>query len=153
MLKLKISTRGRYALEAVVDLAVHSPKDLESLKNIADRLNISKNYLEQIFVLLRQQGIVNSIRGAQGGYYFAKDISKITAGEVIRTLEGPLSPVGCLDDEKCQHTCGDVDRCVAKVVWSHMMAEIDSVVDSVTIKDIVEYHKKIDVQDNYDYFI
>lgn len=150
---MKISTRGRYALEAVVDLAVHSANELESLKNIAERLNISKNYLEQIFVLLRQEGIVNSIRGAQGGYYLAKETDKITAGEVIRTLEGQLSPVSCLDDSICQQSCGDIDVCVSRVVWEQMMHEINSVVDHVTIKDLVEHYSKIRNQNNYEYFI
>lgn len=140
-------------MEAVVDLAVHSANGLESLKNIADRLNISKNYLEQIFVLLRQQGIVNSIRGAQGGYYLAKDVSEITAGDVVRTLEGQLSPVACLEKDQCQQTCRDANMCVSKTVWGHMMHEIDSVVDGVTLKDLVEHYHKINISKSYEYFI
>ncbi|MBC7959976.1 MAG: Rrf2 family transcriptional regulator, partial [Vallitaleaceae bacterium] len=135
---MKISTKGRYALEAVVDLAVYSNNGLESLKNIADRLDISKNYLEQLFVSLRQKGIVDSVRGAQGGYKLSKPAAELTAGDVVRAVEGPLSPVACLDDDNCNQPCGSADLCVTRILWHKLMIEINEAVDAVTIDDLVQ---------------
>ena len=101
---MKISTKSQYALEALMDLHLHAVDGQESLKNIAQRRGISEHYLEQIFSTLRKAGIVESFRGAQGGYRLAREPGSITAGEVIRALEGPLCPVKCVcssrDDEK-----------------------------------------------------
>lgn len=151
---MKISTKGRYALEAVVDLAVFSTSGLESLKNIADRLNISKNYLEQLFVVLRQKGIVDSVRGAQGGYRLARAAHEMKAGDVIRAVEGPLSPVSCLDVRKCNQPCGSYDLCVTRILWQKLMDEINEAVDAVTIEDLVNsYGKMRDKEDVYDFNI
>lgn len=140
---MKISTKGRYALEAVVDLAVNSEDSIESLKNISDRLNISKNYLEQLFVVLRQKGIVKSVRGAQGGYKLAKDIKEITAGEIIRAVEGPLTPVSCVDDNKCNQPCNSYETCVTRVLWVGMTDAIFQATDSVSLFDLVQAFKNI----------
>lgn len=150
---MKISTKGRYALEAVVDLAVFSTSGLESLKNIADRLNISKNYLEQLFVVLRQKGIVDSVRGAQGGYRLARASKDMTAGDVIRAVEGPLSPVSCLDEGKCNQPCGSYDLCVTRILWQKLMNEINEAADSVTIADLVESFATMNDKNTFEYFI
>ncbi|NDL68760.1 RrF2 family transcriptional regulator [Anaerotalea alkaliphila] len=145
---MKISTKGRYALEAVVDLAVNSTDHLQSLQQIAERLDLSKNYLEQLFGTLRKKGIVNSIRGAQGGYLLARAPEAITAGEVIRAVEGPLSPVVCLDDGKCQQACTDFEMCVTRIVWQAIMDEINQVADEVTLQDLVsDYLESRDASD------
>ncbi|NTW71377.1 MAG: Rrf2 family transcriptional regulator [Eubacteriaceae bacterium] len=149
---MKISTKGRYALEAVLDLAYHSSDELESLKNIADRLDKSKNYLEQLFVILRQNGIVESIRGAQGGYKLAKPAKKITAGEVIRAVEGELVPVACLVSSKDAMSCSRYKSCVSRLLWKGMSDEIDKVVDSVTIEDLVLKYRDMK-KETIEYFI
>ncbi len=150
---MKISTKGRYALEAVVDLAYYSKNGLESLKNVSARLGISKNYLEQLFVVLRQKGIVDSVRGAQGGYRLAKESDQITAGDVVRALEGNLSPVACLEDERCNQPCEGLDTCVTRVLWHSMHAEINKAVDSVSIADLVAYYANAQKDEAIDYFI
>lgn len=150
---MKISTKGRYALEAVVDLAVHSVSGLENLKNISDRLIISKNYLEQLFVVLRQKGIVESVRGAQGGYRLVRDAKEITAGDVIRAVEGTLSPVSCLDEGKCNQPCGSYDLCVTRILWRKLMNEINGAADSVTIYELVEAYSNMSNKENFEFFI
>lgn len=150
---MKISTKGRYALEAVLDLAVYSQGELESLNNISERLNISKNYLEQIFSILRKKEIVASVRGAQGGYRLARSAKEVTAGEVIRAVEGPLSPVSCIDEGKCNHPCNDYNTCITRELWQKMMDEINRAADSVTIDDLVLAYGKMKKKDAIDYFI
>lgn len=150
---MKISTKGRYALEAVLDLAVYSQGELESLNNISERLNISKNYLEQLFSILRKKEIVASVRGAQGGYRLARSAKEVTAGEVIRAVEGPLSPVSCIDEGKCNHSCNDYNTCITRELWQKMMDEINRAADSVTIDDLVLAYGKMKKKDAIDYFI
>lgn len=149
---MKISTKGRYALEAVLDLAVHSETELESLNNIAERLNISKNYLEQLFSILRKKDIVKSVRGAQGGYKLARDLKDITAGDVIRAVEGPLSPVACIDEGKCSGLF-DYELCVTRGLWLKMMNVMDEAADSVSIKDLVAAYGKMDRKDTIEFYI
>jgi Rrf2 family protein len=147
---MKISTKGRYGLEAVLDLALHSSGSHESLRNIAKRRNISENYLEQLFVVLRRKGIVESIRGAQGGYRLARDPMDIKAGEVIRALEGSLSPVDCAD-EGCGPECGRADKCVTRSLWKRLREDLDEAADGLSIHDLMEACYKIDpaVKDEY----
>lgn len=150
---MKISTKGRYALEAILDLAIYATSEYESVRNIAQRRNISENYLEQIFAGLRKKGIVQSIRGKQGGYRLARHTKDITAGEVIRALEGSLAPVACVSEDKCMQKCDRDDLCVTNILWQKMMNEINMAVDSVTIEDLVEYHSKLESQNNIEYYI
>lgn len=150
---MKISTKGRYALEAVLDLAVHAQNEYESVRNIAERRNISENYLEQIFAGLRKNGILESTRGKQGGYRLARPIKDITAGEVIRALEGPLAPVSCVSGNECKQKCDRYDLCVTNILWQKMMDEINKAVDSVTINDLADYYSKLESQNDIEYYI
>ncbi len=134
---MKISTKGRYALEAVFDLAIHSRDKHEQLRKIAERRDISENYLEQIFMYLKKEGIVKSIRGSHGGYAFAKNIDLITCGEVIRAVEGKISPVKCVSLGNEKSECIRYDRCVTKLVWEKMRDGINDMADSVTVKDLL----------------
>lgn len=139
---MKISTRGRYGLKIIVDLAevfVNGNNELTNTKGIAKRQGLSENYIEQLIAPLKKAGYVNSVRGAQGGYSLAKPPSEITVGEVLRTLEGSLAPTDCLA-ENPTHGCGDADcgTCVTKSVWTKINDSLNDVVDSVTIKDMLE---------------
>lgn len=149
---MKISTRGRYALEAVLDLALHVSDGHESLKNISERTGISENYLEQIFAVLRKKRIVESVRGAQGGYRLARDAGKITAGDVIRALEGPLAPVSCLLDEDGEH-CSMLSNCVTKELWRKMMEELNETADSFSISDLMKSYMCMNEADYIEYYI
>ena len=133
---MKISTKGRYGLRAVVDIAYIITKQSEkcvSVKNMAERQGISENYLEQIIAPLKKAGIVHSVRGANGGYYLAKPPSELTAGEVLRILEGPLAPVECVVDGT--NVCGEADceLCVMKPAWESLFEQTNELMNSISI--------------------
>lgn len=138
---MKISTKGQYAVEAVVDLAIHSSTSHESLKKVASRREISENYLEQIFMLLKKNGIVESIRGAQGGYTLAKDADKITVGDVIRAAEKQFVPVACIAQGEEKYDCSRLAACSTRNVWVKLMDEINSVIDNITIYDLMKQYE------------
>jgi Rrf2 family protein len=136
---VKISTKGQYALEALMDLQLHAVDGQETLRNIAVRRGISEHYLEQIFALLRKAGIVESIRGAQGGYRLAREPRSITAGEIIRSAEGPLYSVKCIGNKaEDENMCPMIDRCVTRPLWARITAEIDSIIDGITLLDLTD---------------
>ncbi len=140
---MKVSTKGRYGLMAIVDLAVNDKEKQVSLKSVAERQGLSENYLEQLFASLKKAGLVKSIRGAQGGYRLAKPAEKITVGDVLRSLEGTLCPVNCIDTS---NSCDKVDVCVTVPVWAKLRDKINEVVDSFTIADLVlDYENKMKI--------
>ena len=102
---MKISTKGRYALRLMLDLAMHNDEGYISIKTISQRQGISEKYLEQIIKMLSKCGLVESTRGAQGGYKLLKEPKEYTVGEILRVTEGSLAPVSCLDDSEnhCEH--------------------------------------------------
>ena len=112
---MKISTKGRYALRLMLDLAVYNTGEPISLKDIARRENISDKYLEQIISVLNKAGYVKSVRGAQGGYMLRKNPEEYTVGMILRLTEGSLAPVSCLDDGEI--TCDHVNDCVSVIVY------------------------------------
>ena len=138
---MKISTKGRYGLRAMVDLAVYSGGDHISLKSIAERQNISEGYLEQVFSTLRKAELINSIKGAQGGYALADKPANITVGTVLRALEGNLSVI---DDKSMEEKTNDrIEDCVREKVWSIINASINEVVDSINLEDLMNEYKKM----------
>ncbi len=134
---MKISTRGRYGLGALLDLAVHSSEGHASLKSISERCAISEAYILQIFIILRKADIVKSIRGAQGGYVLARDPSDISVGDVLRPLEGSFAPVDCIA-EGAGKPCGRFACCATRVLWEKITTALDCIADSITIADLVE---------------
>ena len=136
---MKLSTRGRYGVKAMFDLALNQNKGPVSLKSIADRQKLSEAYLEQLFASLRRAGLVKSIRGAQGGYLLADTPDNITIGQILRTLEGTVAPVECVDDMKeGLSKCPDAENCVTRLVWEKIRDGISDVVDSITLQDMIE---------------
>ena len=117
---MKLSTKGRYGLRALVDLAVNSREEAVCIQSIADRQNISESYLEQLMRLLRKAGLVQSVRGAGGGYRLAKPAESISVGDILRALEGDLEAVNCKAFQK-EHPCEGADICVTKYVWKRSM--------------------------------
>lgn len=151
MINLKVSTKGRYGLRAIVDLAIYDKDGQVSLKSVAQRQGISENYLEQLFASLKKSGLVKSIRGAQGGYILSKPADKITVGDVLRSLEGTLCPVECIDLD-LPTGCDRADICVTAPVWIKLRDKINEVVDSFTIADLVlDYENK--TKNDYIYYI
>ena len=137
---MKISTKGRYALRLMLDLALHDNDAPVRIKDIAARQDISDKYLEQIISSLNKAGYVKSIRGPQGGYKLAKDTSGYTVGMILRLTEGSLAPVACLDDEVNQ--CDRQETCATLKLWQQLDDAIKSVVDTVTLADLVECNEE-----------
>ncbi|MBR2264871.1 MAG: Rrf2 family transcriptional regulator [Clostridiales bacterium] len=137
---MKISTKGQYSLKAMVDLALNSENNLQTISQIAERTQISETYLEQLLPKLRNAGLVESIRGAQGGYRLAKPLDQITAGEILRAGEGDLIPVECAATS-ADLTCPNEETCVTKYVWKRITESINEAVDGITLADLKELHK------------
>jgi len=137
---LKVSTKGRYALRMLLDLAEHKNDGFISLKEIADRQNISKQYLEQIVSLLNTSNILRTNRGKQGGYMLAKPPSECTVKEILRLTEGSLAPVACLDEEV--NKCNQVEVCKTISLWSGLNKVISDYLDSVTLQDMIEQYQE-----------
>jgi len=148
---MNISTKGRYGLRAMVDIAVHSFGDYIPLKIIAERQVISENYLEQVFSILRKAKLVKSARGSQGGYTLSKEASKITVGEVLRILEGDLNITG--DDDGALGLDKTIKVCINTLVWQAVNEEINKVMDSVTLQDLVEKYKSLNSEYTLDFII
>ena len=146
---MKISTKGRYAVRVMLDLALHNNGECIKVKEIAARQGISEKYLEQIIAVLNKAGYVKSVRGAQGGYRIAKDPADYTVGMVLRLTEGSLAPVACLEDGA--DVCERCDTCETLEVWQKLYDAVNNVVDSVTIADLVERRNKR--LENLDYSI
>ncbi len=136
---MKISTKGRYALRLMLDLALNNTGEYITIKSIAGRQEISEKYLEQIISILNKAGYVKSVRGAQGGYKLAKEPSEYTVGMILRLTEGSIAPVDCLDDDADE--CSRSSNCVTKEVWIELYDAIRSVVDRITLQDLVDRHK------------
>lgn len=149
---MKLSTKGRYGLMAMFDLAIHNSEGQISLKSIAERQNISENYLEQLFAILRKAKLVKSIRGSQGGYMLTQSPAETTVGSILRALEGSLAPAECVA-EKSTSECDRAGFCVTKPVWEKIRDSINEVVDSITLEDLVNDYRKLNNKDNDMYFI
>lgn len=143
---MKLTTKGRYGLRAMMDIAEYSPEGAVCIKSISERENISEKYLEQLLRKLRKAGLVSSIRGANGGYVIAGDPSGISVGDIIRATEGDLKAVHCIADDP-EHSCTNADLCAARFVWDRINSAIESAVDSVYLSELVE--KSIELKEQY----
>lgn len=133
---MKISTKGRYALRLMIDLAEHKDDGFVSLKDISERQEISKKYLEQIIAILNKPDILRTNRGSQGGYRLAQSPDKYTVGDILRLTEGSLSPVDCLDCHP--NDCPKSATCATLPIWTHLSEIINDYLDSITLQDILE---------------
>ena len=131
---MKLSTKGRYGVKAMVDLAINYGKEPISIKAISQRQHVSEYYLEQLFSPLRKSGLIKSIRGAQGGYVLNRDPKDIKISEIMYILEGPIEISDCVDGS----SCNNIDCCATRLLWEKIKHSIDSVMDSVTLQDIVD---------------
>lgn len=145
---MKISTRGRYALRLMLDLAMNDTGEYITIKSIAGRQEISEKYLEQIISVLSKAGCVKSVRGSQGGYRLAKEPSEYTVGTILRITEGSIAPVICTEEEK--ESCHRTNCCVTREVWEKLYAAIKEIVDNITLQDLVNRQKSMG---SYDYMI
>lgn len=137
---MKISTKGRYALRLMLDLATDNSGEPVSLKDVAKRQEISDKYLEQIISVLNKAGYVKSIRGAQGGYLLSRNPGEYTVGMILRLTEGSLAPVACVEDDEA--VCDRMDTCVTSIVWKKINEAVKGVVDSLTLQDLVDWQSE-----------
>jgi Rrf2 family protein len=142
---MKISTKGRYALRMLLDLAEHKNDGYIALKDIAKRQGISKKYLEQIVPVLNKSDILQTSRGFQGGYMLAKSPDKYTVGDILRITEGSLAPVACLDHDPNQ--CERCNECSTLSVWKGLYRVINEYLDSITLEDLLEEQREKYVSD------
>ncbi len=145
---LKISTKGRYGLRALIDLAVYSEVEPVSIGSIATRQGLSERYLEQLMTLMKKAGLIKSIRGASGGYVLAKDVNDISVGDILRALEGKLEPVECAAYQE-HETCQAADVCVTKYVWKKINESINRTVNEISLKQLVDESKSIQEQNTF----
>ena len=135
-----VSTKGRYALRIMIDLAEHQKDGYTPLKETAARQGISEKYLEQIIPILNKSGFLLASRGFQGGYRLAKTPDKYTVGDILRATEGSLSPVACLDNEPV--LCQRADMCTTLSVWKGLKKVIDDYVDGITLQDLLDQQRE-----------
>ncbi|MCF6464137.1 RrF2 family transcriptional regulator [Clostridium sp. Cult1] len=133
---MRLSTRGRYGLKAMFQLALHYGEGPIPLNTIATAQELSENYLEQLVSTLRKAGLLNSVRGAQGGYMLAKSPKEITVGNILRVLEGDMAPADCVIDNA--NGCEKEENCVTKLVWMQMRDSINQVIDSISLQDMLD---------------
>jgi Rrf2 family protein len=133
---MKISTKGRYALRLMMELALNGNDTPISIKEIAVRQGISDKYLEQIISMMSSAGYVRSIRGAGGGYILTETPDKYTVGMILRQTEGSLAPVACVDEN---NPCDRVENCATTEVWRRLNTAINDVVDNITLQDLIEW--------------
>ena len=142
-----ISTRGRYALRLMLDLAEHGSEDFVPLKDIAERQGISKKYLEQIIPTLNRAGFLQTNRGFQGGYKLAKNPDKYTVGDILRETEGGLAPISCLEQSPIQ--CPRAAECMTLPMWKGLQDVINNYLNGITLQDLIDKNKA----PNGDYYI
>jgi Rrf2 family cysteine metabolism transcriptional repressor len=131
---MKISTRGRYGLRAMLELARCKRQSPLLMGAVAEREDISRKYLHALLTALKSAGLVSSVRGAGGGFMLTKEPAEIRLSEILRAVEGPLSLVDCVADKR---VCGRSNRCVARGVWRELSGAIESMLDSITLEHLI----------------
>jgi len=137
---MRISTKGRYSLEALLYMALHQRDEHASTRVIADHTGLPEGYLEQLFIPLRRAGIIKGIRGPQGGYQTSKSPEQITVGDILRAAEGRLEPVDCVRSRVCPIQ----DTCRSRQTWENLSRAINDCVDSISLKDLVMNYWSLD---------
>lgn len=146
---MKLSTKGRYGLRAMIDIAQYNDTETEPvpISKIAERQNLSERYLEQLMSLLKKNGLIRSVRGAGGGYVLAKEASEISVGDVLRALEGSLEPVDC-DGFSPDGECEAAGECVTKYVWKKINESINRTVDEMKLDTLVRESRQLPCTDS-----
>ena len=144
---MKISTRGRYALRMMLDMALSDSDKPVRVKEIAERQEISEKYMEQIMSVLNKAGFVRSVRGPQGGYFLTKKPEEYTVGMILRLTEGSLAPVSCIEEDEVN--CERQESCVTLILWKKINDAVSEVVDHTTLQDLVDWQR----EKNGDYVI
>ncbi len=134
---MRLSTRGRYGVRAMYDLALHYGAGPVSLKATAERQRVSEHYLEQLMAGLRRAGLVTSSRGALGGYELARSPREITVGDIVRVLEGSMDPAECVaEGDAASDACDRADECAMRLVWKKLKDCMNRVLNSISLEDL-----------------
>jgi Rrf2 family iron-sulfur cluster assembly transcriptional regulator len=147
---MRLSTQSRYGVRAIFDIAYNSEGLETQVKDISRRQEISPRYLEQIFQKLKKAGIVGSKRGPSGGYFLNKKAEEITVGDIIRTTEGGIDPVLCIDPEDSTQPCDRLGECVTRLIWNEAGNRLKEYFDSVTVKDLCRMAQKMGLRKELD---
>lgn len=142
---MKLSTRGRYGIRAMFDLALNAREGTQSIKAIAEREGIPEAYLEQLIAALKREGLVTSTRGAQGGYALAKPPEDISVGDVLRALEGDIDLAECLAGDQA---CDKAGVCPSRIVWRKLRDGMKAIVDGISLQDMIEDHRRMCAQED-----
>ncbi|MDD5692297.1 MAG: Rrf2 family transcriptional regulator [Candidatus Omnitrophica bacterium] len=140
---MRITYKGDYALKALLDLALHYEQGLSTIHDVAKRIDAPVKFLEQVLLDLKKGGFVESRRGNVGGYQLAKDPADITLGEVVRFIDGPIEPIGCV--EKGYSNCVDLNKCVFKNIWQRVAQATSDIIDNVSFADLA---RQVDLRKN-----
>jgi Rrf2 family transcriptional regulator, cysteine metabolism repressor len=132
---MKLSTKGRYGVKAMFELALNYGREPLSIKAIAEKQSISEYYLEQLFGNLRKAGLIKSSRGAMGGYALSRPPAEISAADILNVLEGPIEISECITDEEMN--CSNADYCATRLLWIKISSSVNDVINSVTLQDMV----------------
>ncbi len=136
---MKISTKGRYAIRIMLDLGEHDNGEYISLKDIADRQEISMKYLESIVAMLNKAGLLDSLRGKNGGYRLNRPQNEYTIAEVIKLTEGPLAPVACISEGTDHVNCAKASECITLPMWLNLDRLIEQYLSHVTLEDLLHH--------------
>lgn len=139
---MRLSTKGRYGVRAMFELALHYKGGAISLKKIAQKQDISEKYLEHLFASLKKAYLLVSVRGAQGGYRLARPPAEITVGDIVRVLEGTISVTDCAGESSEGDTCDRMEHCVVHKVWTQVRDRINEVLDGITLEDMCEEYRQ-----------
>ena len=139
---MKLSTKGRYGLRALIDLALYSENEAASIASISARQQISESYLEQLMRLMRKGGLVVSVRGAGGGYRLARPAQEISVGDILRALEGSLEAVTCPGNQE-EKGCEGADFCVTRYVWQRINDSITQAVDNIMLDQLAQESRRL----------
>ncbi len=134
---MKVSTRGEYGVRAMVALAHYHGSKPVALTTIAKDSHVPAPYLEQLIAPLRRAGLVESKRGAQGGYQLARPPADIRVGEIYRVMEGPIAPMDCVSEDEADQTCPLIPNCETRPVWLRVRDSIAGAIDSITLADLI----------------
>lgn len=137
---MKMSTKSRYGIKAMLELALVYNVETMSVRSIAIKQNISELYLEQIFSALRKAQLITSVRGAKGGYSLSREPKSITIKNIIDVVEGPINISDCIEEGA---SCDNLDKCATRVLWIKIRDAIDGIFSSVTLQDIIDEHNKL----------
>jgi Rrf2 family cysteine metabolism transcriptional repressor len=149
---MRMSTRGRFGLRALLQLAENDENYPKSVSSLAEDMQVSADYLMQLFVKLRRAGLVKSVRGPRGGFKLSRPPSKITVGDIVRAVEGPVGLAPCVTPESCyggrskrkaDRPCPQTDFCAARLVWEHLSGEIERVLDETDLRQVLNDSQRL----------